>query len=35
MLAIFGFIVCFHYSAPWYVWLIGFLCLVLDGGKRK
>lgn len=30
MLALFGFFMALHYDAPLYVWLIGFLCLLLD-----
>ena len=30
MLAIFGFFVCLGLDAPWYVWIIGFLCLLAD-----
>lgn len=30
MLAIFGFCMAWAYSAPWWVWLIGLLCLLLD-----
>lgn len=31
MLALFGFFVCVGLDAPWWVFLIGFLCLLLDG----
>lgn len=31
MLALFGFFVCVGLGAPWWVFLIGFLCLLLDG----
>jgi hypothetical protein len=34
MLAIFGFFMALAYNAPWWVWVIGFLCLLLDGGDR-
>ena len=30
MLALFGFFMALAYGAPWWVWVIGFLCLVLD-----
>lgn len=30
MLALFGFFVCIAFNAPFYVWVIGFLCLMLD-----
>jgi hypothetical protein len=35
MLALFGFFMAVAYHAPWYVWLIGALCLVLDSGRRR
>lgn len=30
MTALFALIVCIHYDAPFYVFVIGFLCLLLD-----
>jgi len=30
MTAIFAFFACIHYDAPWYAFVIGFLCLWLD-----
>ena len=30
MLALFGFFMALAYHAPWWVWVIGFLCLALD-----
>jgi hypothetical protein len=30
MLALFGFFMALAYHAPLYVWVIGFLCLMLD-----
>ena len=30
MLALFGFFMALAYNAPLYVWVIGFLCLLLD-----
>jgi len=33
MLAAFGFFMAAGYHAPWWVWLIGFLCLLLDDRK--
>jgi hypothetical protein len=35
MLALFGFFMAWAYSAPWWVWLIGFLCLLLEAGARE
>jgi hypothetical protein len=35
MLALFGFFMAWAYSVPWWVWVIGFLCLIADGGGRK
>lgn len=32
MLALFGFCMALAYNAPWWVWVIGFLCLLMDGG---
>jgi hypothetical protein len=34
MLALFGFFMALAYNAPWWVWLIGFLCLLLDGARK-
>jgi hypothetical protein len=31
MLALFGFFMALAYDAPWYVWVIGFLCLLTNG----
>jgi len=31
MLALFGFFMALAYSAPWWVWMIGFWCVLLDG----
>jgi len=31
MLALFGFFTCVALDAPWWAYLIGFLCLILDG----
>jgi hypothetical protein len=33
MLALFGFCMAWNYDSPWYVWLIGFICLLLDNRK--
>ena len=30
MLALFGFFVCIGFGAPWYVFVIGFMCLLID-----
>jgi hypothetical protein len=30
MLALFGFFVCLALDAPWWVFLIGFLCLLVE-----
>lgn len=30
MLAVFGFFMAVAYHAPWWVWVIGFLCLLMD-----
>jgi hypothetical protein len=30
MLALFGFFMALAYHAPWYVWVIRFLCVVLE-----
>jgi hypothetical protein len=30
MLALFGFFMSIAYHAPWYVFVIGFLCLVVE-----
>lgn len=30
MVAIFAFFVCVHYDAPWYLFLIGFLLLLME-----
>jgi hypothetical protein len=30
MLALFGLLVCIGLNAPWWVFVIGFLCLILD-----
>lgn len=31
MVAVFASLVCVHYDAPWWVFVIGFLLLLLDG----
>ena len=31
MCAIFGFFMAVSYDAPFYVWVIGFLCVFIDG----
>ncbi len=33
MVALFAFFVCVVYSAPWYIFLIGFLLLLIDSYK--
>lgn len=33
MLAIFGFIMAIAYDSPWWVWLVGGICLLLDGSQ--
>lgn len=30
MLAVFGFFMALAYDSPWWVWVIGYLCFVLD-----
>jgi hypothetical protein len=35
MLAAFGFFMAVGYDAPWYVWLIGFLCYCADDNEKK
>jgi len=35
MLALFGFFMALAYKSPWWVWLIGLLCLLLEAGSRK
>jgi hypothetical protein len=30
MCALFGLFLAIHYDAPWYVWIIGFLCVMAD-----
>lgn len=30
MLALFGFFMAVHYDVPWYIWLVGFLCILND-----
>lgn len=30
MLALFGFFMAVAYGAPWWVWVIGFLCVLLE-----
>lgn len=30
MVALFAFFVCIHYDAPWYIFLIGFLLLLME-----
>jgi uncharacterized membrane protein YecN with MAPEG domain len=30
MLALFGLFLAIAYAAPWWVWVIGFLCVLLD-----
>lgn len=30
IVAIFAFFTCVHFDAPFYIFLIGFLCLLLD-----
>lgn len=30
MVALFAFFVCVAYSAPWYIFLIGFLLLIME-----
>lgn len=35
MLALFGFFACFFLDAPWYAYLIGFCCLLIDGRKAQ
>jgi hypothetical protein len=33
MCALFGLFMAIHYDAPWYVWIVGFLCVLLDSHK--
>lgn len=33
MLAFFGFFMALTYEAPWWVWLIGSLCLLIDSDR--
>lgn len=35
MLAIFGLVMAIHYEPPWYVWVVGFLCVLLDSKTTK
>lgn len=35
MLAIFGFVACLSFDAGFAWYVIGFLCLLLDGGKVR
>jgi len=35
MLALFGLVVCWVNNLPWYWWLIGFLCLLLDANVAR
>lgn len=30
MTALFGLFACIHFDAPWYFFVIGFFCLLLD-----
>lgn len=30
MTALFGLFLAIHYDAPWYVWIIGLLCVMAD-----
>ena len=34
MTALFGLFMAIHYDAPWYVWIIGFICVVLDSKRH-
>jgi len=34
MVALFAFFICVHYDAPWYIFLLGFLLLCIDGSKE-
>lgn len=34
MLALFGLFVCIGMGAPFWVYLIGFICLLLDGSNK-
>jgi len=33
MSALFGLFLCIGMGAPWWVYIIGFICVLLDGGK--
>lgn len=35
MLALFGFFICIGLDAPWWAYLVGFLCLVVDTGGGR
>lgn len=34
LLAYFGLFMALAYGSPWWVWLIGFLCLLIDADRR-
>lgn len=33
MLALFGFFMALAYNAPWWVWVIGFLCILVEAAS--
>lgn len=34
MLALFGLFMAIAYDAPWYIWLIGFMCLCIESSTK-
>lgn len=35
MLALFGLLTCIGLNAPWYYYVVGFLCLAIEANAKK